>query len=75
MILLMGTTAIRIGEACNLRVGAIDRRGRRLLVAFKDGEEPGSRGRHPCVGDPVAAVGRSEADRVRVSVPDDRVRI
>jgi integrase len=33
MILLMGTTGLRIGEACNLRVGDVDRRRRRLWVA------------------------------------------
>lgn len=35
MVLLMGTTGLRIGEACNLRVGDVDRRRRRLWVASK----------------------------------------
>ena len=33
MILLMATTGLRIGEACNLRVGDVDRRRRRVQVA------------------------------------------
>lgn len=33
MILFMGTTGLRIGEVCNLKVGQIDQRRRRLWVA------------------------------------------
>lgn len=35
MVLLMGTSGLRIGEACNLRVGDVDRRRRRIWVASK----------------------------------------
>jgi integrase len=75
MILLMGTTGLRIGEACNLRVGDVDRRRRRLWVASATAKS--RKGRE--VGIPASVIqllplaGRKRTEYVFTSRSGERV--
>lgn len=75
MVLLMGTTGLRIGEVCNLRVGDVDQRRKRLWVASATAKS--RKGRE--VGIPSSVLqlldlkGRKRTDFVFVSASGQRL--
>lgn len=75
MVLLMGTSGLRIGEACNLRVGDVDVRRRRIWIASKTSKT--RKGREvpvrPSVLKLLPLKGRARTDWLFTSSLGDRI--